>query len=591
MPILTKSSSGTVTGLWGSAFIRLPSGKLKALAVGDKLKQGDQVVTTEDGIVQITPPKGKAVEIKPNLTKPVQGKTAVASSDLDKTIESVERGDEDAATAAGLNGGANGGLLPGLRVDRVVESVGSVEFQYETARGGVFSPIAGAIRPLFFTIPPKPVAVDTRPSISVSDASGQEGSEAVFTITLSKPSAQDVHLLVRTVGVTASNEDDLGGVDGFPLVIPAGQTFITVGVPLFLDGIKEAPETFRLEIISVLPAVNGNGDPVGPPPAVVLDGSGTGTIEDVELTRVTGVSAPIATEGEPLVFVITMSGASTVDLPLSLALTNGTGAVGVDTGLPVQISFDGGQTFVTVAVGTDGSIETTVPAGASSVQVRVPTVSDGASEGSETIGLSATGVDNLVSVDGIGTIVDAVVLPKISVSDATGSEGQEAVFTISLDKPSAQDVHLLVRTVGLTASNEDDLGGVDGFPLVIPAGQTSITVGVPLFLDGIEENPYETFQLEVIEVLPVVDGAGNPIAPPNATVADGIGAGTITDKELPQLSIEGPVAANEATGTVTYTVKLSNPSATGATVYYSTQDAGATAGSDYTQASGSLTFA
>ena len=31
--ILAKSSSGTVTGLWGSAFIRLPSGKLKALGV------------------------------------------------------------------------------------------------------------------------------------------------------------------------------------------------------------------------------------------------------------------------------------------------------------------------------------------------------------------------------------------------------------------------------------------------------------------------------------------------------------------------------------------------------------------------------
>lgn len=83
------------------------------------------------------------------------------------------------------------------------------------------------------------MAIDTRPSISVSDAVGQEGSEAVFTITLSKPSNQDVRLLVRTVGGTASNEDDLGGVDGFPVVIPAGQTSITVGVPLFLDGIAE----------------------------------------------------------------------------------------------------------------------------------------------------------------------------------------------------------------------------------------------------------------------------------------------------------------------------------------------------------------
>ena len=51
--------------------------------------------------------------------------------------------------------------------------------------------------------------------------------------------------------------------------------------------------------------------------------------------------------------------------------------------------------------------------------------------------------------------------------------------------------------------------------------------GVPLFLDGVTDDA-ETFQLEVIEVLPVLDGSGNEIAPANATVADGSGTGTIT---------------------------------------------------------------
>ena len=57
MPILSKSPSGVVTGLWGSAFVKLPSGKLKPLQMGDQVKPGEQIITTQDGIVQITNPK------------------------------------------------------------------------------------------------------------------------------------------------------------------------------------------------------------------------------------------------------------------------------------------------------------------------------------------------------------------------------------------------------------------------------------------------------------------------------------------------------------------------------------------------------
>ena len=109
MPILSKSPSGTVTGLWGTAFVKLPNGKLKPLQVGDHVKPGEQIITTQDGIVQITNPKGKVAEVKP--VAPV--------SDLDRDIAAVERGDE--APAAGLTGGGEGGLTPGLRVDRVSE--------------------------------------------------------------------------------------------------------------------------------------------------------------------------------------------------------------------------------------------------------------------------------------------------------------------------------------------------------------------------------------------------------------------------------------------------------------------------------------
>ncbi|WP_295006694.1 Calx-beta domain-containing protein, partial [uncultured Dechloromonas sp.] len=71
-----------------------------------------------------------------------------------------------------------------------------------------------------------------------------------------------------------------------------------------------------------------------------------------------------------------------------------------------------------------------------------------------------------------------------------------------------------------------------------------------------------------------------------------VGTGTITDNDgTPTLSIAGPDLVNEAVGTVTYTVTLSNPSASSVSVSYSTANGTALAGSDYTANSGILTFA
>ncbi|MEO6409614.1 MAG: Calx-beta domain-containing protein, partial [Burkholderiaceae bacterium] len=67
--------------------------------------------------------------------------------------------------------------------------------------------------------------------------------------------------------------------------------------------------------------------------------------------------------------------------------------------------------------------------------------------------------------------------------------------------------------------------------------------------------------------------------------------GTILDNDLPVVSVSGPMTYNEAAGSASYTVTLSNPSSTPVTVAYATADGTATAGSDYTATAGTLTFA
>src|SRR6185437_14372354 len=96
--------------------------------------------------------------------------------------------------------------------------------------------------------------------------------------------------------------------------------------------------------------------------------------------------------------------------------------------------------------------------------------------------------------------------------------------------------------------------GTDGtatitVPANTPADQ--IVVRVPTTADNITEQA-ETFKLTAS-------------TPNNATPSEG--TGTITDTTgQPTLSISGPTDVNEAAGTLTYTVKLSNPSDTAVTV-------------------------
>ncbi|MBC3883456.1 hypothetical protein H8K35_18860, partial [Undibacterium sp. LX40W] len=108
----------------------------------------------------------------------------------------------------------------------------------------------------------------------------------------------------------------------------------------------------------------------------------------------------------------------------------------------------------------------------------------------------------------------------------------------------------------------------------VPAGAQSFLLRVATIADGVAEGT------ESITV--------SAATAQNATAVTG--TGTITDGAIPSISLSGPVEVNEAAGTITYTVSLSAASAAAVSVNYSTANGTAIAGSDYTAASGSLTF-
>ncbi|OYY61930.1 MAG: hypothetical protein B7Y51_09365, partial [Burkholderiales bacterium 28-67-8] len=114
MPTITHTPLGKVAAIWGSALIRDANGKMRVLKVDDEVKNGDVILTTQGGFVRIneTEPAVAAAAVKP-----------AAGSDVDRVIAGLNDGELDIAPGAGLRGGDGGEFLPGLRVDRISESV------------------------------------------------------------------------------------------------------------------------------------------------------------------------------------------------------------------------------------------------------------------------------------------------------------------------------------------------------------------------------------------------------------------------------------------------------------------------------------
>jgi aryl-phospho-beta-D-glucosidase BglC (GH1 family) len=176
---------------------------------------------------------------------------------------------------------------------------------------------------------------------------------------------------------------------------------------------------------------------------------------------------------------------------------------------------------------------------------------------------------------------------QFGVLDNGGSTAPNRVgFTVSLSRASTTPVTVTYSTANGTANAGSDYTSASGTITFAP-GETSKTVFVTLTPDTTPE-ANETFTLTLS-------------AASGGTIGSGTAAGTITNDDgtsppppppPPSVSV-GNVSMNEGNGagTATFTVSLSSASANPVTVSYATSNGTATADSDYTAKTGTLTFA
>ena len=188
MPTIVQTFQGRVTGLWGTATMRGSDGRMHVLKLGDMVHKGDVILTSQDGIVQLSPDETAAV------TATAAMRPASASPDIDRVISGLNEPNPADATAAGVTGGDGAGdLTPGLRVQRIAESLTPAALtpagdegnaRFDPRDGGATTREQEAPRPLITADSNTINATEEGPAVSLGlTAPTGVTSAAVITIT------------------------------------------------------------------------------------------------------------------------------------------------------------------------------------------------------------------------------------------------------------------------------------------------------------------------------------------------------------------------------------------------------------------------
>ena len=409
------------------------------------------------------------------------------------------------------------------------------------------------------------------PTLRIADASENEGSgnDLVFVVTLAPASSQQVTVNYATTSGTASAPADYTTTSGV-LTFTSGTTRRTFSVPIIGDGIHEVDETLT---VALSDSVNADISTVA--------GTATGTIVDDEAPPVLSftpsrVSVPEGDSGSTSqTFTVTMSLSSSQRVTVRYATADGTGAD------PATADRDYTATSGTLTFAPGETSETFV------VQVAGDTLDE--NNKTFTVGLSDVSGEANISAAGTATvtIADDDDPPTLSLSNASAAEGASGdranmEFAVAMSAVSGLQVTVAYATANGNATAGADYVRTTGI-LTFAAGTDTQTIRVPIIGDGIYEQD-ETFTIAL----------SNPV---NAAIltAAGTATGTITDDEdPPTLSIApGNVSVREGNSgptARTFTVAMSLASSQRVTVAYATADGTAIAGTDYAEATGTLTF-
>lgn len=255
--------------------------------------------------------------------------------------------------------------------------------------------------------------------------------------------------------------------------------------------------------------------------------------------------------------------------------------IAIDATATIQMLQFNGTTATNGDIGSINGVTLTFAPGETSKVVAGNLAADSLVEGDETVSVQLTSPST-------GTIS-----PTGAVANATLMDAQTASWSVTSNGDAAEDSGFLTYTVtrsgnnissaatiqfatmGGTAAAGSDYTAVNQ-TLSFAAGELSKTVTVAIAGDALLEAG------ETVNVL--ISNASSGF------VSKGTASATIVDGDQSSWSVVGNAGTDEGASALTYTVSRTNPTGV-ATIVFTTGGGTATAGTDYTAASQTLTFA
>ena len=275
----------------------------------------------------------------------------------------------------------------------------------------------------------------------------------------------------------------------------------------------------------------------------------TGTITNDDTAPVVSIAvtpssiAEDAAAGNVMTYTVSLSNPSSVDTVVTYTLT-GSATEGTD--------------YVTAATRT-----VTILAGQTSATFTVDPTSDTVFESNESVIATVTTATGGATVSATNNVATGTITdndqPTVAVSVSPASVAEDGatnlVYTFTLSNPSAFATTVNYTLSGSATNGTDYTGSALTGTVTIPAGSTTATITIDPTTDT-------TFEGNETVIATITSASSNSVALTATTAA---ATGTITDDDLPTLSINS-VSAAERSGFEIFTVALSNPSSIATTV-------------------------
>ena len=478
------------------------------------------------------------------------------------------------------------------------------------------------------------------PALTIEDATATEGAGVAFTVTLSRAAAGEV-----TVEYTTSDGTGVGGAEagtdytaasGRTLTLGVGSTQGTFTIATTGDATDENDETFTVTLSS--PSTNAKLGSAKTATGTIVDDDGTPTvsIEDAE-----------ADEGAGVEFTVNLSHASSSAVTVQYTTSHGTATAGDYTAAANRtLTLGTGSTSATLTIATtedtddepDETFSVTLASPSSNAALGARRTATGTIVDDD-LSADAT-LSALALIDTHGNPIDltpptfdpgtfaytasvASGVASVTVTPTPGDGNAAVAYMPSVDSDSGSEGHQVALSVGenpieVTVTAEDGnstrtytvtvtraLGQVAQMSLTVGSGQLTVRWRAVTGADGYKVqwlSGGETFADAADEGREAVINSGTTTTHTITGLANGTAytvrvlatkAGledgpaspeTTVTPTLPALTIED-ATATEGAG-VAFTVTLSRAAAGEVTVQYTTSGGTATAGTDYTAASG-----